>query len=65
MPVPKDVRLNPAQDGRIHRAGCWHLMGIEGVQKEANWSSYLPVDGMFIRVNRQLCCSTCDPGRDV
>jgi len=64
-PVSRDVRLNPAQDGRIHRGDCWHLMGIEGFQKQADWTSYTPVDAVFIRANRHLCCSTCEPGRDV
>lgn len=63
--VSSDIRLNLAQDGRIHRADCWHLMGIEGVQRQADWNSYRPVDSVFIRANRQLCCSTCEPGRDV
>ena len=36
VPVSMDVRLNPAQDGRIHRVDCWHLMGIEGCQKQAD-----------------------------
>jgi len=63
--VSTDVRLNPAQDGRVHRADCWHLMGIEGFQKQADWNSYRHVDAAFIRVNRDLCCSTCEPGRDV
>lgn len=64
-PVSRDVRLNPAQDGRIHRGDCWHLMGIEGFQKQADWTSYTPVDAVFIRAHRHLCCSTCEPGRDV
>ena len=64
-PVSTDVRLNPAQDGRIHRADCWHLVGIEGFQKQADWNSYRAVDGKFIRAHRDLCCSTCEPGRDV
>jgi hypothetical protein len=64
-PVSADVRLNPAQDGRVHRADCWHLMGIEGFQKQADWNSYQPVDAAFIRAHRDLCCSTCEPGRDV
>jgi hypothetical protein len=63
VPVSSDVRLNPAQDGRIHRADCWHLEGIEGFQKRANWDAYQPVDAAFIREHRELCCSTCDPGR--
>lgn len=65
VPVSTDVRLNPAQDGRIHRADCWHLMGIEGFQKQADWNSYRAVDAVFIRAHRHLCCSTCEPGRDV
>ncbi len=64
-PVSSDIRLHPAQDGRIHRADCWHLMGIEGFQKQADWSSYRAVDLVFIRADRQLCCSTCEPRRDV
>lgn len=64
-PISSDIRLNPAQEGRIHRADCWHLMGIEGFQKQADWSSYQQVDAVFIRTNRELCCSTCEPGRDV
>jgi hypothetical protein len=64
-PVSTDIRLNPAQDGRVHRADCWHLIGIEGFQKQADWSSYRPVDAVFTRAHRDLCCSTCKPGRDV
>lgn len=60
-PVSRDIRLNPAQDGRIHRADCWHLMGIEGVQKQADWDSYRAVDAVFVRTHRDLCCSTCEP----
>jgi hypothetical protein len=64
-PVSTDIRLNPAQDGRLHRADCWHLTGIEGFQKQADWSSYRRIDAAFIRAHRELCCSTCEPGRDV
>ncbi len=63
--VSTDVRLNPVQDGRVHRADCWHLMGIEGFQQQAEWTAYRPVDAAFIRAHRDLCCSTCEPGRDV
>lgn len=63
-PVSTDIRLNPAQDGRIHRGDCWHLMGIEGFQKRADWNSYHPVAADFIRAHRDLCCSTCEPGRE-
>lgn len=63
--VSTDLRLNPVQDGRVHRADGWHLVGIEGFQKQADWKSYLQVDATFIRANRDLCCSSCEPGRDV
>jgi hypothetical protein len=64
LAISTDLRLNPAFDGRIHRRDCWHLGGIDGVQKEADWTSYETVDAAFVRANRHLCCSTCDPGRD-
>lgn len=63
--VSTEIRLNPAQDGRAHRADCWHLMAIEGVQRQADWDLYRRVDAVFIRANRDLCCSTCEPGRNV
>lgn len=64
-PVSKDIRLNPTYDGRIHRADCWHLTGVQGFQEEADWNAYTPVDAAFIRSHRHLCCSTCDPGRHI
>lgn len=45
--------------------GSIRLMGIEGFQKQAVRNSYQPVDAPFIRAHRDLCCSTCGPGRDV
>lgn len=65
LAVSADWRRNPASDGSIHRADCWTLEGIEGFQKNADWSSYTPVDAVYIRANRDLCCSKCEPGRDL
>lgn len=65
MAVSPDIRLNPAQDGKVHRADCWSLEGIEGFQKRADWSSYQPVDAVFVRAHRELCCSKCEPGRGI